>query len=99
MAYASRNSDLASQGVFVASFPLPDKVKPGQYRFGLTVNTTETRKADPTKKLSASNLLSVTVVILKNPRSYPEAIVARLHLCHSSTAALAAVSGVKIWQS
>jgi hypothetical protein len=54
-------------GSFTVDFPLPLKVKPGNFPFVLAVTGTETSGTDPNKTLTATSSLTVRLEVLKNP--------------------------------
>jgi hypothetical protein len=56
---------------FLADFPLPDPVDPGQYRFRLTVTATERDVKNPGAKLTASVVQGVVVHVQKDPKGKP----------------------------
>jgi hypothetical protein len=60
-------------GSFAGEFPIPFKASPGKYHFMLSVNGTETCATDPTRTLTGSAALALTVNVTKNPASMPEA--------------------------
>lgn len=61
-------SPFTQSGNFGAVFPLPLHVKVGTYPFTLETQATETCGSDPTKKLTASASVDVTVEVRPNPK-------------------------------
>ena len=56
---------------FVAEFPLPDDVSPGQYRFRMTTTATEVNVNNTSETLTASANHGVIVHVRKNPKDGP----------------------------
>jgi hypothetical protein len=61
----------SQQGSIDATFPLPQNVKPGSFRFTLTVDATETSGRDASQTLRATPKMNVTVTVKKNPKKLP----------------------------
>ena len=55
------------QQEFTADFPIPDPMRPGQYRFDLAVTATEVDVRDPNVTLTASARQEVVVHVVRDP--------------------------------